>query len=121
MSTLIMDNLSNCQVPMCHTNFLPEPPIIAPMMTLSDEALFNEALCARTHALRKERGWTAAQMATALAVPSDRYRKYEYRSPLPPYLMERFALIVGCDLEYLITGRASPKRKARETQGKKRA
>lgn len=44
-------------------------------------------------------------MATALGVPSDRYRKYEYRSPLPAYLMERFALIVGCDLEYLITGK----------------
>lgn len=73
---------------------------------VSEEALFNESLCARVHQLRNERGWTSAQMATALGVPPDRYRKYEYRSPLPAYLMERFALIVGCDLDYLITGKA---------------
>lgn len=75
---------------------------------MSDEAQFNEALCARTHALRNERGWTSAQMATALGVPPDRYRKYEYRSPIPAYLMERFAVIVGCDLQYLLTGKPAP-------------
>jgi hypothetical protein len=48
--------------------------------------------------------WTAAQMATALGVPAERYRKYEYRSPLPHYLIERFALIVGRDVEYVLTG-----------------
>ena len=73
---------------------------------MSEEALFNESLCARVHQLRNERGWTSAQMATALGVPPDRYRKYEYRSPLPAYLMERFSLIVGCDLDYLLTGKS---------------
>lgn len=75
------------------------------MAGMSREQEFNEKLCARVHRLRNERGWTAQQMATALGVPPDRYRKYEYRSPLPHYLLERFALIVGRDVEYLLTGK----------------
>jgi hypothetical protein len=59
------------------------------MVINNEEAIFNEAICARVHRLRNERGWTAAQMATALGVPPERYRKYEYRSPLPHYLIER--------------------------------
>lgn len=73
---------------------------------VSEEALFNEQFIARVHRLRNDRGYTAAQMATALGVPAERYRKYEYRTPLPHYLIERFALIVGRDIEYLLTGRA---------------
>lgn len=46
-------------------------------------------------------------MATALGVPPERYRKYEYRSPLPHYLLERFALIVGREIEYVLTGKTS--------------
>jgi transcriptional regulator with XRE-family HTH domain len=91
------------------------------MATSNEEALFNEALCARTHELRNERGWTSLQMATALNVPPDRYRKYEYRSPLPAYLMERFALIVGCDLDYLLTGRTTRATKAVDNREKLRA
>ena len=73
----------------------------------SEEAAFNEQLCKRVHRLRNERGWTAEQMATALGVPPERYRKYEYRSPLPQYLVERFALSVGRDSEYVLTGKAN--------------
>jgi hypothetical protein len=91
------------------------------MQTNIDEALFNESLCARVHTLRNERGYTSAQMATALAVPADRYRKYEYRSPLPAYLWERFCLIVGCDLEYLLTGKTPRSRKTAEISEKRRA
>lgn len=91
------------------------------MSIMTDEAAFNEALCARVHSLRNERGWTSAQMATALGVPPDRYRKYEYRSPLPSYLFERFALIVGCDIDFLITGKANQHRKLAEIQEKRRA
>lgn len=72
---------------------------------VNEEAEFNRAFCARVHRLRNERGWTAAEMATALGVPAERYRKYESRSPLPHYLIERFALIVGRDIEYLLTGK----------------
>lgn len=73
--------------------------------TSNEEQLFNNALCARVRKWREEMNWTAAQMATALGVPAERYRKYEYRSPLPPYLMERFCLITDSTLEELITGK----------------
>jgi DNA-binding transcriptional regulator YiaG len=75
------------------------------MATTSDELQFNEALCARVHRIRNERGWTSEQMATALGIPSERYRKYEYRSPLPSYLIERFALINNLSIAYVLTGK----------------
>lgn len=90
----------------------------ARMVGMSEEQLFNEALVARVHRLRNERGWTAEQMATALGVPPDRYRKYEYRSPLPHYLLERFALIVGRDIDYVLTGKLSPARTQSESRRK---
>ena len=48
---------------------------------------------------------SAAQMAALLSIPPDRYRKYESRSPLPPYLIGKFCQIVGCDLEHLLLGK----------------
>lgn len=76
-------------------------------MVENRELQFNEALCARVHRLRNERGMTAEEMAKALAIPAERYRKYEYRSPLPHYLIEQFAIIVGRDVEYILTGNIS--------------
>jgi transcriptional regulator with XRE-family HTH domain len=87
----------------------------------NEEAMFNEALIARTHRLRNERGWSAAQMATALGIPAERYRKYEYRTPLPHYLLERFALIVGRDVEYLLFGKTSVARVENVESRRKRA
>lgn len=71
-------------------------------------------MLARVQQLRKDRGYTAEQMAIALGVPPDRYRKYEIRTPLPHYLIERFAIIVNRDVEYILTGKSSrpPKRPA---------
>lgn len=74
------------------------------MATENEEFLFNNALCERVKRLRVERGWTAEQMAKALGIPPDRYRKYENRSPLPAYLMERFALLANTTVSYLVTG-----------------
>lgn len=77
----------------------------------SREQEFNESYVARTTRLREERGWTAEQMAIALGVPPERYRKYEYRSVLPHYLIEQFAQIVDRDISYVLTGRsATPQR-----------
>lgn len=70
----------------------------------NDELTFNDALCARVKQWREEKGLTAAQMATALNVPADRYRKYETRSPIPAYLMQRFCIICDANLENLIAG-----------------
>lgn len=77
----------------------------------NEELIFNEELCARVKRWREEKHWTAAQMATALNVPAERYRKYESRSPLPAYLMERFCLICDADLENLIIGKPRSRRK----------
>jgi transcriptional regulator with XRE-family HTH domain len=91
------------------------------MVIDNEEARFNDALCARVHRLRNERGWTAQQMATALGIPAERYRKYEYRSPLPHYLLERFALIVGRDVEYVLFGKSAVGRLYMPESRRKRA
>jgi transcriptional regulator with XRE-family HTH domain len=73
-------------------------------MATNDELVFNNDLCARVKQWREEKNWTAAQMATALGIPPDRYRKYEYRTPMPAYLMERFCLITDTTLDNLLRG-----------------
>lgn len=75
------------------------------MRDLLSPAQFEEMFIARVKALREAKGWTSREMATALDVPHERYRKYESRTPLPHSLMERFALITGVSVEFLITGR----------------
>lgn len=75
-------------------------------MMENEELAFNQALCARVRELRDGKGWTAEQMATALGIPAERYRKYETRSPLPQYLVERFALITDRDISYVLTGKS---------------
>lgn len=70
--------------------------------------IYESALCQRVRDLRDARGWTQMQMATALDIPYERYKKYETRSPLPHYLLERFALLVGQDLHYVVTGKRAP-------------
>jgi transcriptional regulator with XRE-family HTH domain len=71
----------------------------------NEEFAFNEALRARLKALREGKGWTAEQMAEALGIPPDRYRKYESRSPAPQYLIPRIALIMDKSIEYILTGK----------------
>ena len=50
-----------------------------PVMVYDSEAAFNDAYCRRIQALREGRGWTQQQMATALDIPLERYKKYEIR------------------------------------------
>lgn len=86
------------------------------MATNNEELAFNEALTARVKRWREEKGWTAERMAIALGIPPERYRKYEYRTPLPPYLYQRFCIIHDAELEHLLLGtprqRANPPRAA---------
>ena len=74
------------------------------MANSNEELDFNIAFCARVKALREQRKMTSREMAVALGIPPERYRKYETRSPLPAYLIERFSLIVGRDPIYVLTG-----------------
>lgn len=81
------------------------------MPVWNEELEFNEQFQARIRGMREAREWTAAQMATALGIPADNYRKYETRSMMPHYLLPRLAQIHDCDLEYLLTGKSSSGRK----------
>lgn len=71
----------------------------------NEQFLFENALCERVKALREAKGWTAEQMGLALGIPPERYRKYENRSPLPQYLIPRFAQIVDRSIEFILTGK----------------
>jgi len=80
-------------------------------MVWENAAAFNTALCGRVRQLREAGGWTQEQMAEALGIPADRYRKYETRSPMPAYLIQRFASIVGRHIEFVLTGKDPARRK----------
>ncbi len=80
----------------------------------AEEVRFNRALCERVKALRLQRGITAEQAADLLGVKGDRYRKYETRTPLPAYLIERFAFIVNADPLYVLTGRVQSVQRSNE-------
>ena len=72
------------------------------------EAEYNDRLCQRVRQLRVDRGWTIEQMADAIGVPPERWRKYEVRSPLPQYLIERLAQLMDRDVQYIVTGKSAP-------------
>jgi transcriptional regulator with XRE-family HTH domain len=80
-------------------------------MSESEEFIFNNGYCDRVKRFRGETNMSAEDMANLLGIPADRYRKYESRSPMPLYLVEKFCLIVGCDLEHLILGKARERTK----------
>jgi transcriptional regulator with XRE-family HTH domain len=73
------------------------------------EATLARAYIQRVKELRVARGMTQQEMADALGISLDRYKKYENRSVLPPYLLDRFAAVVNKDITYVVTGRP-PKR-----------
>lgn len=78
---------------------------------------FTAAFIARTKQLRKASGLTQEETAIALGLPLDTYKKYEKRSVMPLYLVDRFATIVRGDLVFLITGRKpKPKRRAADRE-----
>lgn len=108
----LSDNLSKTSSPTCRKIELAQSGILRAMSTASTQLQFNSAYCQRVKELREGKDWTSEQMAIALGIPAERYRKYESRSPMPPYLVERFALIVGKDVEYVLTGKSSQFRRA---------
>jgi DNA-binding XRE family transcriptional regulator len=69
-----------------------------------DEAAFNRALNERVAKLRIDAGMTQAQVAAALGIHVHAYQHFEYRSPMPAYLIPTFAAVVGADVRYVLTG-----------------
>ena len=102
---LVKDNVS-------HAMRRPWPHNFA-MLISPTQKQFEDSLRERTRQLRGVR--TQEEMAELLGVGFEAYKKYETRSPLPQHLLPKFAMIVGCDLEYLLTGKLAPK------AGKRRA
>ena len=66
------------------------------------ETEYNRALCERVHALRTAAGLSQAEVADRLGVHLQAWKKYEYRSPLPAYLMVPFAKLVRVGLRQLL-------------------
>jgi transcriptional regulator with XRE-family HTH domain len=46
-------------------------------------------------------GWTQKQMAKALSISRENYKKYETRTPLPHRYIEQFCIITGVSADEL--------------------
>lgn len=79
-----------------------------PMSEWLGQQEFESRFIERTARLRVERGWTQEQMAAAIGIPHERYKKYETRTPMPHWLIPRFAMQVDREIEYLLTGKVTP-------------
>ncbi|MCH7988875.1 MAG: helix-turn-helix domain-containing protein, partial [Planctomycetes bacterium] len=72
---------------------------------VSDKQSYNKEFVSRTRQARKHAGMTCAEVATVFGIREQAYIKYENRTPLPHYLLERFCILVRCDVEWLVMGR----------------
>lgn len=72
------------------------------------ETEFNNTFNRRVKEAREGSGLTQKEVADALSIPLERYKKYEQRSQLPHYLVERFCELTGSDIAYLFTGKHQP-------------
>jgi transcriptional regulator with XRE-family HTH domain len=75
------------------------------MFDKDDKTAFNRQLSSRVKKLRERRGWSIRQTAKNLGIPEDRYSLYENGSPLPAYLIPKFAALMATSISYLITGK----------------
>jgi len=71
------------------------------------EETYNQGFCARVQLARLTQGpnYTQKLMSGILGVSLAAYQKYEIRTPMPHYLIERFARITGASIDWLITGK----------------
>ncbi|MCZ6465728.1 MAG: helix-turn-helix transcriptional regulator [Alphaproteobacteria bacterium] len=69
-----------------------------------DKDNYNRLFVARTRQAREYPGMKRAEVAMMLGIKEEAYKKYEYRSPLPTYLIGRFCVLVRCNVEWLVTG-----------------
>lgn len=79
-------------------------PAMKPGLSETDRAFIE-----RTKALRKATGMTQQQMADALQIPKERYKKYENRSRMPGHLLKPFSAIVRRPVDYHLTGQSPPR------------
>ena len=70
-------------------------------------AEFLRLLFARVAQLRKEADLSQAEVAHLMGIELGAYKTYEQRTAMPIHLLERFAVIVGRDIDYIVTGRSA--------------
>lgn len=68
------------------------------------ERAYHEAFRARLVGLRLDLGYSQPQMAEALGLSLDNYKKYETRSKFPSHLLNKLALVTHRPLEFIVTG-----------------
>ena len=66
---------------------------------------YNKEFVVRTRQARKHAGMTSVEVARMLGIKEPAYQKYENRTPLPHYLIERFCILVRCNVEWLVSGK----------------
>src|SRR6185437_7727750 len=79
----------------------PSPDTMFPMKSDGASA-YNSAFTARVRDLRERRGWSQQQMARALQIPWERYRKYAQNIMMPHRLIPLFVLVTDTTMEYLL-------------------
>ena len=70
----------------------------------ANEVAYNKRFTQRIKTRRQKSGYTAEKMAFRLGIKETQYAKYESRSPMSLYLLEKFAYVTKTDLHYLVTG-----------------
>lgn len=80
-----------------------------------DEDEFIAQFQERLKRARVERNMTQKELATALGLPKNTYKKYEARpgSSFPLYLLPRLSVLLGRPLEFWIYGNNVPGRRLR--------
>lgn len=69
------------------------------------EREYYEGFAARLKAARLALGYTQAQMATALGLEYENFKKYELRGRYPLHGLERLALVTQRPVEFWVTGK----------------
>ena len=71
---------------------------------ISEEEKYKQAFIARVKKARARHYKSMPKFASLLGIPYETYKKYEGRSYLPHYLIERFCALTHVTVTYLITG-----------------
>ena len=67
---------------------------------------YSKVFIARIRKTREQADYSPSKVAKFLGITEAAYNKYETRSVMPHYLIERFSIITRADIAYLLTGEA---------------
>lgn len=85
-------------------------------MDFASEDDFNARFRERLATTRKELKWTHQKMAHMLGIRRETYKKYEYRSAFPLYLLPRLIFVTEQPYSYWLLGQG--RAAARSTVGR---